>query len=273
MKLTWLGHGGFLFESPTGSKMVVNPYLSNSFEEQTGKIDNRNLLAAPANALFSKTGPQRISYEKMSPNAVIATNAQIFQCDPETLRNFCEKTAAVFMGPASVCEKFREIGIPEDRIEEFKRGDKKYVGDIRLTATPAYQNYTMQIRREGGGGPFYDDGIGMNIWIDGFGTYYVGDTIFRDELVVRNTMDLTIAGFRGGRDCLTPEEAVKVATGCESYCFIPAFYGAIKTMDGDPSVLEPLLKARNRRLEILEYDVTYPVSLGSDRWIAAPKPR
>jgi len=95
MKITWLGQAGLLFET-CGTKIVVDPYLSDSVKE----IQPHFFRRVPVDERFLK----------LSPDIIVLTHDHLDHTDPETLKHYLgEDTERLVLASENAWNKVRKL--------------------------------------------------------------------------------------------------------------------------------------------------------------------
>lgn len=117
------------------------------------------------------------------------------------------------------------------RVHEVLAGDRIEVGDVRIDVIPALH--------PGGRGPhtrLAADPIGFVVEIDGFRTYFAGDTDLFDEMSRLGPIDLALLPIWGwgrtiGVGHLDPERAVEAAALIRPGLVVPVHWGTFSPED------------------------------------------
>lgn len=103
-------------------------------------------------------------------DALISTHGHADHCEEGIVRAFGHKSRAIFIGPSSSTELFREWGIGEDRIIELKHNDRTKVGN---TSIEGYASYD----------PDVESSLTYVIEAEGIRVFHSGDTKFCEEFI------------------------------------------------------------------------------------------
>ncbi|KYH37905.1 MAG: MBL fold metallo-hydrolase [Candidatus Bathyarchaeota archaeon B24] len=101
--------------------VYIDPFLGGSSSPEWLRM-----VASPIN-------PEDIRFI----DAVISTHEHEDHCEEFTIRAVAERTNAVFIGPVSSADRFREFDVREERIVEMKPGDFYDIKDLRVRAYEA----------------------------------------------------------------------------------------------------------------------------------------
>jgi L-ascorbate metabolism protein UlaG (beta-lactamase superfamily) len=218
----WLGGTGFVFKTPAGTQIYVDPYLSNVVAQIFGA---------------DRGFPAPISAEEARPDLVISTHLHEDHLDPGSIPVIAQNSEAVFMCPPTARSRALGWGVPRDRIENILVGETYTFRDVKFTAVPARHVTTTA-------GWETPDAVGIIFDFDGLRVYHSGDTEY--DLRVRalkheniNTAMVVINGIGGNMDAheaamLVWQLGVKVA--------IPMHHILWKNPSGNPDeTLDPQL--------------------------------
>ena len=112
MELVWLGQGGFLIRCG-GASICLDPYLSDSCERSGG---------------HTRIAPAPLDPASIDADVFVITHDHMDHLDEGTLRQI-DLTAHLFAAPASCRRHLRALGVPEDRLLSFDRGEEFGIGD------------------------------------------------------------------------------------------------------------------------------------------------
>ena len=150
MELVWLGQGGFLIRCG-GASICLDPYLSDSCERSGG---------------HTRIAPAPLDPASIDADVFVITHDHMDHLDEGTLRQI-DLTAHLFAAPASCRRHLRALGVPEDRLLSFDRGEEFGIGDAELHAV--FADHT-------------EDSIGLIVRAGGQTAYFTADTLFNPRL-------------------------------------------------------------------------------------------
>lgn len=150
----WLGGTGFVFKTPTGTQLYVDPYLSNCAAGIFG---------------VARGIPTLIRAEEARPDLVIATHWHEDHLDPESIPIIARQSPTKFLAPPSCISRMAGWGIARDRMTALTVGQTHTFNDVQISAVPA---------RHLAGIPGWetDDAIGLLFDFGGLRIYHSGDT-------------------------------------------------------------------------------------------------
>lgn len=153
MKITWLGQGGFLFESQ-GYRIVFDPYMTDY--------------------VFKNGGPRRLvpfplSLEELKPDAVLVTHDHGDHFDPDGLQLIRQAYPECrCAAPARAYEHFLKIGAPAELLQLMELGETHAFGPFQVAASFAKHSDPTA--------------CGYVIQAEGQKIVLTGDTLFDEQL-------------------------------------------------------------------------------------------
>ena len=156
MTITWLGQAGFLIESSAGTKIMIDPYLSDSLHELNGDD-------------FIRQVPIDECYLDMRPDALILSHCHADHTDPATLQRLLkDKEPFCVLAPLNTWRDVRARFGGEHNYIQFDRGVQWTLNDVTLKAVFALHTDEYA--------------IGIIIETDGKTLYHTGDTLYHRDL-------------------------------------------------------------------------------------------
>ncbi len=155
MKITWLGQAGLMFETE-GTQIIVDPYLSNSFE----KIQPH----------FYRRVPVDESFLNMRPDVIVLTHDHLDHTDPDTLKHYLgSDTEVCVLASGNAWDKVRKtFGGIKNNYVSFNTGTEWTENGVRFKAVYAEHSD--------------DRAIGVVIYAEGKTYYVTGDTLYNDKV-------------------------------------------------------------------------------------------
>lgn len=213
--LTWLGHAAFRLDTPAGTRLYVDPFLSgNPSCPEAERMPERCDLVAVSHGHDDHVGDAVAIVQRFSCPVV----AQV------ELRGWLATK-----------------GLAEDPTEALNKGGTRRFGDVRITLTDANHSSSAF---ENGTFTYLGESCGLVLRPDDGPTIYVaGDTsVFGDMALVRRLYAPDVAVLPiGDHFTMGPEEAAVAAELVGAPRVIPSHYGTFPLLTGTPAALEPLL--------------------------------
>src|SRR5215213_7321457 len=100
----WLGGNGFVFKTPAGTQIYVDPYFTNCVAQIFG---------------IERAFPPPITAEEARPDLLIATHWHEDHLDPEGLPIVARASQAQFLAPPSCVSRLLGWGVPRDRVSRL----------------------------------------------------------------------------------------------------------------------------------------------------------
>ena len=221
----WLGGSGFIFKTPAGTQVYIDPYLSNVAEDIFGAGNKRGF-------------PTPIRAEDVRADAIIATHWHEDHLDPGAIPVIARHSPATrFIMPPSATGHTVSWGVPRDRVVALTAGQTLTVGDVTITAVPA---------RHEAGIPGWEvpDAIGVVLEAEGLKIYQTGDTEYdaRLRLLKHEGIDAVIACINGVTGNMDAHEAALLAWQLGAGTVIPMHHLLWAGAPGGPdATLDPAL--------------------------------
>lgn len=224
----WLGGSGFIFKTPAGTQIYIDPYLSNCVESIFGS---------------SRAFPAPIEPEQVRADAVISSHWHEDHLDPGSIPVIAQHSPRTrFIMPPTATSHALSWMLPRDRVTGFSAGDSLTINEVTITAVPA--------RHEAGiPGWAVPDAIGILLEVEGLCLYHTGDTEY--DVRLRNLrerkIDVVMACINGVTGNMDAHEAALLAWQLGVGTAIPIHH-ILWAGKGDPgATLDPALFAETYR--------------------------
>lgn len=228
LALIWLGQAGFIIKDYQGTKLAIDPYLSNCGE----RLKN-----------FVRISPALIKPEDLEVDEYFVTHKHFDHFDYDTIPVVAAKNATRFWGPISCVEEYdRCIG----------GGSMNLLLDDMMSVT---ENIRVK-ETFADHGELEPNAIGIWLEIGEFRIYITGDTAYRPEQmtwVKDSKPDIMIASVNGEFGNLTTEEGVSLANYTGAKHMIPCHFWTFVEHKGRPDLLWEAMKKQGieARLDFL----------------------
>lgn len=233
-KLTWLGHGTFLFESSSGVRIVFDPWMEENpsypKEFDIGRVD----LILVTHGHFDHIASTPKLWEKDKPKVI-----GIFE-----LCNWLEKKGVTNTVPMN------------------KGGT---INELDIDITMVHADHSCGITDDDGSIVYGGEAVGFVLDVDSsLRLYFAGDTnIFESMKLIRRLYAPNVACLPiGDRFTMGPQEAAEAAKMLEISTLIPMHFGTFPDLTGTPAAVNDLLEGSNTKLVIPEVGV--PISIGEE---------
>jgi L-ascorbate metabolism protein UlaG (beta-lactamase superfamily) len=218
----WLGGTGFIFKTPQGTQIYIDPYLSDSVAAIFGQ---------------PRGFPAPIALEDVRPDLVIATHFHEDHLDPGGIPIIAKVSDAVFMCPPTAYSRALGWGVPRDRMSILEQGQMREFRDVKIQAT-----YARHIA--GIAGWEVPDAIGVIFDFDGLRIYHSGDTEYDLKLraLYKEPIDAALLVINGTGGNMDAHEAAMLAWHLGVKTAIPMHHILWKDPAPHPeATLDPLL--------------------------------
>lgn len=243
----WLGQAGFEITAPDGSTCLIDPYLSNWCEPNTG---SRRIVPPP------------IDPAEARPTLVLTTHWHEDHLDPDGIRVIAEASPeTVFAGPPSNTVRCARWGIGSERLVSLAQGDSFEHGPFRVAAGFARHEVP---------GFLCEDAISLSIVVAGKRIYHSGDTEYNSRIrpiKALGPIDLGLFVINGSGGNMNAREAAFLAAELDVRTAVPMHYGMWEASNyGPEATLDPDDFARRfealtgRRAIVMEHGGTVAVA-------------
>lgn len=199
----WLGQGGYLFKSPGGVIVVLDPYLSDYAEAFWG---------------VQRLNPPPLAIERLTPDVHLVTHWHEDHLDAPTIRHYARQPDVAFAGPESCVIKARVWGWPEERTVILERGDTHQFGDVAVTATFARHEVAAAMT---------PDAVGFLLDIGGLRLWNVADSEYDARLrpMADEGIDVMFVPINGVGGNMSAHEAALLTWQVAPRIAVPMHYG------------------------------------------------
>ena len=224
----WLGQAGYLFKSPGGVTVMVDPYLSDYAEVMWGV----RRVVAPV-----------LDPERFRPDLLLATHWHEDHLDAPTVRRYLREPDVLLGGPSSCVMRVQAWGWPAERAVTIDRGGSYRHGDVAVTATFA---------RHDEPGALTEDAVGFLFDIGGIRIWDVADSEYDARLrpMREAAVDVMFVPINGVGGNMNAHEAALLVRQVEPRIAVPMHYDMWAAEDFGPgATLDPeLFRATLSRL-------------------------
>jgi L-ascorbate metabolism protein UlaG (beta-lactamase superfamily) len=224
--ITWLGHGTFLFESPGGERILLDPWIEG-------------------NPKFPDGWRDRLS-ERL--DAIVLTHGHFDHV--QSLKDVAGSGSAPVLCMFDMVPWLTQQGIAEDRCKGFNLGGTVEAAGTKFTMVPAF--HSSSITDDSGNIIYLGNPVGYVMeFSDGTVVYHTGDTcVFGDMRIFGELYrpDVAIMPI-GGWFTMGPQQAAYAAKLIGAPRVIPEHYGTFPILTGSPDELRQELATQN--IEVL----------------------
>lgn len=200
----WLGGSGFIFKTPAGRQIWIDPYLSDIVRPMFG---------------IGRAFPPPISVEEAAPDIVISSHWHEDHLDPEAIPAIARRrpTARFIMSPGCMAHAL-PLGVPRAQVTAIAQGQTLDLGDdLKLTAIVA---------RHEAGVPGWEvpDAFGPLLDFAGLRVYHTGDTDYDSRIhraLTGQPLALATLCINGSVGNMNTHEAALLAWQLNARALIP----------------------------------------------------
>ena len=221
----WLGGTGFVFKTPTGTQIYIDPYLTNCVSQIFG---------------VERGFPAPIHPAEARPDLVITTHWHEDHLDPEGIPLIAKHSEAKFLAPPSCVSRMLGWGVPRSRVTGISQGQSHTFKDVKITAVPARHIASIP-------GWETDDAIGLLLEFDGLRIYHSGDTEYDLRLRAlaydkQAPIDAALLVINGAGGNMNAHEAALLAWQLGAKTIVPMHHILWKDFTGgEQATLDPQL--------------------------------
>jgi L-ascorbate 6-phosphate lactonase len=215
----WLGQAGFVFKTPEGRLLCVDPYLSDSVERLAG---------------FRRIMASVMAPEDLRADVMLITHHHEDHLDIDALPIIARRTTARFIAPEESAKRLRDLGVQQERIMEVRPGSDIDVGCARVRAVFADH------------GMLAPDAVGFVLDFGFVRVYITGDTAYRPESMteaIRLQPEIIIPVINGAYGNLGSQEAAALTRDTGARVVIPCHFWTFIEHGGDPAAFLAACKA------------------------------
>ncbi len=199
----WLGQGGYLFKSPGGTAIMLDPYFSDYAEEFWG---------------MQRAIPPTIDITRYTPDVHLVTHWHEDHFDAPTVRHYARQPEIAFAAPESCVIKTHVWGWPAERTVILEQGDSHQFGDVAVTATFARHHVPLAPAL---------DAVGYLLDIGGLRLWNVADSEYDARLLPMKDagIDVMFVPINGVGGNMNVHEAALLAWQVAPRIVVPMHYG------------------------------------------------
>jgi L-ascorbate metabolism protein UlaG (beta-lactamase superfamily) len=221
-ELIWFGHSAFRFDSPSGKRVYVDPFLNGNPKCPQGE-----------------TEPERV-------DLILVTHGHDDHVGDTVA--LAQRFGCPVVAQVELCGHLQTLGLPQEQLHAANKGGTVRVDDVRVTLTDA--NHSSSTFKDGQF-LYLGEPCGLVVAMDGQPTlYFAGDTnVFMSMQLIGRIYAPDVAVLPiGDFYTMSPREAAVALELLGSKRCVPCHYGTFPVLTGTPAELRELAKG----VEVLE---------------------
>lgn len=197
--LYWLGQAGFCLTTPSGKRVVIDPYLTDYCERVIGGYHR---IMAPV-----------MTPEEFDCDLLLLSHAHEDHCDMDLLTALAQKGCrAKILATENCVSKLEALPL---EVQKFSRGESFSWDDVTVQAIAC---------DHGASAP---DAVGYILECDGVRIYFAGDTCLNEAVVAEaasHKPDVALLPINGAYGNLSGVQAAQVAAKLQARVLIPCHF-------------------------------------------------
>ena len=213
----FLGQAGFVFKTPAGQLIALDPYLSDCCYRHFG---------------FKRLMPYILEPRELDFDILLVSHGHYDHFDPDSVPALMANGKTRLIGAKDVRAECDTLGLTEN-LTFISVGDTVTRGDFSVTAMPCDH------------GELAPDALGLLIEIGGKRIYSMGDTCYRPDLLenpLLQDLDLLILPINGAFGNLNEEQAAQVIATLKPKLAVPCHFWNFAEHGGNPGVFQEKMK-------------------------------
>ena len=211
----WLGQAGFVFKTPGGKVIVIDPYLSDCVQRVLHDVRYG----------FKRIMPTVVQPAELNADQVVCTHAHLDHFDIDAVPILARNPATHFTTAPDCLPEFEKLAIPAEKYTILELGQTIDYGEYQLTGVYADHGETTPLA------------LGILLQVGALRVWQVGDTAFRPECwqdLFQTQIDVLIPPINGAYGNLDSDLAAQLAGACQARIAIPCHFWMFAEHGGDP---------------------------------------
>lgn len=210
--LWWLGQAGFALKSSGGTRVYLDPYLSDGVERAFG---------------FKRLSLPPIEAAEVRADWVVASHEHLDHLDLDSLPIVARRNPKCrFAGPRTCFPGYESCGIPEERRTLLEPGAVADLGGVRVHAARADH------------GTLSEAALALLFDFGGVRVFFTGDTALRIEWwaqIIERRPDVVLPCINGAFGNMDAREAAELVRAASPRLAIPCHFWMFQEHGGDPA--------------------------------------
>ncbi len=254
----FLGGPSWAYKSPAGFTALIDNYSGSSLNSEYEYCGVCRTSGA-SHLTWARVNPHVIDPWKFKNlDAVFSSHHHQDHADIYTVKATLNTTSCKYIGPANTVQKFRDWGVPEDRIIMVKPGDTFTIKDVTVTVEVNFDSMATMTGDYHPDDPldFDSNAVSYILTCGGKSMIYLADTLYNNGYAAvgqRNNIDVVIGnmGFNapGITDKMSPYDLYRVAEALRAKVVIPDHYENWASSVIDPMQLVEIIRMNRSKLK------------------------
>lgn len=200
LSIFWLGQAGFLFKTPGGRLVAVDPYLSDCCERIAG---------------FRRITPPALPVSEFEADELFCSHEHPDHFDADLISGWKDRSEARVFGPAPCAALAREAGLPEARFVHLREGYAVDLGEYSVLPVKADH------------GALSPDALGFVFDFGFVRVYFSGDTAYSPGALrhaLERRAEIALLPVNGEFGNLDARDALRLARDAGAGALIPCHY-------------------------------------------------
>lgn len=212
----WLAQSGFVFKTPEGQIVYVDPYLTDYVQRALPEYGPgfKRIMASP------------IEPVEVRADYLISTHSHPDHFDVDAIQVIARDSRVRFIGAPDCRELYLQCGVPPERFTILHRGETLNLGGFTLTGV--YADH----------GELAPEALGLWLNFGGITVWQVGDSAYRPERwqdQFRQRVDILLPPINGAFGNLNEVDAAKLAADAHARLVIPCHFWMFPLHLGNPA--------------------------------------
>lgn len=235
----FLGQNGFLLKTHEGTRIAIDPYLTDACGEKytSGPFDLSRVIPVP------------IEPEDLDVDVVLITHSHEDHLDEWTLKRL--QCTPWIIGPFQAMQRVKEWGFQQQKMSLLHPAESLDVLGVSITGTFAFPTDNTDLNH-----------IGVNCtFSNGITFYNTGDTAYaqRLEALLPTDVDICAICINGGFHNLSASDAAQLVKAIQPRVVIPTHYDLMRCNRSDPENFRTALRLEGCTTEYCQLGYDEPL--------------
>ncbi|MCL5995454.1 MAG: MBL fold metallo-hydrolase [Chloroflexi bacterium] len=216
LAIFWIGQAGFVYKTPAGGVIYVDPYLTDFVARALPHIGYG----------FKRITGCPIEAGEVDADLVVSTHAHEDHLDQDAIPILLKNERIHFAGAPDCREKYQQLGVPSTRYRIIHVGQTLRVKDVDVTGV--YADH----------GESTPHALGVLLTIGDIKVWQVGDTAYRPaqwQDIFASNVDVIVPPINGAFGNLNGVEAAQLANDAHARVAIPCHFWTFAEHGGNPA--------------------------------------